>query len=154
MNYDQFDNIHRRERNTIALYLGLALILSLSITTLRETTRSYQIYKSAPSIDSTLLKEDICYQGLFSIVSKNANKSLVVSKYADALESAGYSMIDFSFSRDNLRKITTSNNTCKIILSDNEILRSFQISLDQNQDHIFKYKVSNIAELILEGEDL
>jgi hypothetical protein len=159
MSYEKFDNRHRKQKYLILMWSCLTILCLVLIITINMAKDNYLVFKSAPVLDSSLLKEDICFNGFNSIVRKGAISSLVIDSYIKALKKLNYQMIDFDISKDSYRLIKLLNNEqCKIILRDLNTqghgLRSFVVKLRKNDDFEFEYKVSGIFEVLLEENDL
>ena len=158
MSYETFDNKHRRQKFYVILWSAAVITSLVAIIIINSGRQSYAIYKTAPFLDHKFLERDICAAGFDAIVNRGAVSSLVVDWYLAALQESKYSMIDFKVTKGDYRLIKMEQDSCKIILKDRQTkghgLRSFQIKLEQSSEYIFNYKISSIAEVLLEDVDL
>lgn len=157
MKFEDFDNKHEKEKRVILCIAIPTVLILVIVLLLISSLKVNNFIKINEFSDSSLLEKDVCLLGFKSIVTKKGSDLFVVRDYLKSIESANYEMIDFEYSDEDLRFLKSENSKCKIILSSNNdqglSLRSFQVTLDQDNSYDFVYKVKFITETVLEDSD-
>ncbi len=142
----------------------MVLILSLSVCLLAIMSLSFLVFSkdrlflSSPSTYSENLFKDVCFNGFHSITQRSGESAFVETSYLESLEDLNYEMVDLKPKPKDYRLIEErSEGKCKIIVStdtpNKRNLRAFIVTVQEINGAPFEYKVSNVAEILLEKAD-
>jgi hypothetical protein len=157
--YEEFDNKNKVLATKVVIVGGIVIVLLVLTLATLVLQKQYMIATSAPFFDKKLTRRDVCFWGFKSVIQKKAAASLVSQSLFSNLEKEEYSTVDINYTDDEIFRLVKiqKDQKCKVVLKSEGTghgLRSFIVSLEENDDFVFNYKVSDIGEIPLQDVDL
>ena len=138
------------EKFLIQLTLVTNLILVVVLVGTIKLKTHY--LKSSPYTSTTPIKIDLCHHVMNSILNKSVHPQMVTKQIKTALVESEYKALELKFD-EKLMHVFDSTKGCKVILKDSLGLRAFDFILDESDLSPFYYKVAQITEHEIQGEE-
>jgi hypothetical protein len=148
MSFSNFENTFmKRNQQLMWMVVGSLALFSIVIL-LMVFQKSYFTYQGGDLFKERRLSEHVCKDSFTSIAKGSPNPHLVSSGILDVLDKQGF-QIDL---KEILKVDSLEKGACRIILDSGSGLLAFKVSLLENQNFPFYYKLNQIDELELDKE--
>lgn len=125
-------------------YILLAISIGLSAYGVLRSEIALYTIKNNPDYSVGETPEKVCYYGLNSIISGKALSSYFSTELFDYLKD-NPTILNLS-SEDKIIDVIFRDNTCLIVLKNEELMRGFILPLEKSLSFPLYYRISTIKE--------
>ena len=150
MKFEEFEAAFIRENRKLKIWFSVTLSVMAIIVLAMFFSRTYFVYQGGEIFKERLLAVDVCKEGFTGIVSGNPSSLFVADEIIKLLKKKPFD-VDVT---EILVAKSVEEYRCRIVAKTPKGLRSFLVTLAQDNGFDFQYKINQIDETeIKEDQD-
>jgi len=148
MKFEEFEAAFIRENRKLKIWFSAILSVMSVIVIAMFCSRTYFVHQGGEIFKERLLAVDVCKEGFLGIASGNPSPLFVIDEIRKLLKHTPFD-VDVT---DVLVARSVEEGKCRIVTKTPKGLRSFLVTLAQDNGFDFQYKIKQIDETEVKEE--
>ncbi|MEI8348015.1 MAG: hypothetical protein WCG27_11150 [Pseudomonadota bacterium] len=150
MKYDEFLPVIVKDNRRLKIHQGLSTIIFAACLIFILAQRRYFIYAGGEIFKENLTVVDICRESFGRVLHKTQHSYFVSDGIMEILKKEPFAVED-----GEIQKLwPLDDKRCQAIVKEKNTLRSFTLTLDSGPSYPFFYKLAQVDEKEITGDEL
>jgi len=150
MNFSDYEAKLKVENRWMKIFVTACLLALTSLLVMMWGEKRYYVYKGQEVFEERILSTEICRLAILSVLRGDPNADLVLAELKTILDKDPYTL--------QVEKVLALKSTelhqCKMVLRAEGKVHGLKLTLIENDDYPFFYKLAQIDEVSVDKEKL